>query len=257
MSHLDMHVFICREDNYGVLVHDPKSGATASIDAPDAAAIERELTRKGWQLTHIFVTHHHADHVEGNLHLKNQFGCTIVGPAAEADRIPGIGKQVKGGETFRFAARDVHVIATPGHTSGHIAYHIPSDFSVFVGDTLFSLGCGRVIEGTMEEMQASLAALRKLSPHTYVYSGHEYTEANARFALSVEPGNKALQQRAHVVAQQRARGEYTVPSILADEIKTNPFLRWDSPEIRKMVGLETASDAEVFAEVRNRKNAFR
>jgi hydroxyacylglutathione hydrolase len=257
MSHLDMHVFICREDNYGVLVHDPKSGATAAIDAPEAAAIERELKRKGWQLTHIFTTHHHFDHVEGNLHLKDQFGCTIIGPAEEASEIPGINKQVKGGDSFKFAGRDVHVIATPGHTKGHIAYHIPSDYSAFVGDTLFALGCGRVIEGTMDEMWASLAKLRKLSPHTYIYCGHEYTEANARFALTIEPGNRALQQRAETVSRQRAKGEKTVPSILSDELRTNPFLRWDSPEIRANLAMEKATDAEVFAEVRKRKNNFK
>ena len=257
MSHLDMHVFICREDNYGVLVHDNKSGATVAIDAPEAAAIERELTRKGWQLTHIFATHHHFDHVEGNLHLKDVFGCAIIGPAGEADKIPGIGKPVKGGDSFKFAGRDVRVIATPGHTKGHVAYHIPAEFSVFVGDTLFALGCGRVIEGTMDEMWHSLAALRKLSPHTFVYCGHEYTEANARFALTIEPGNRALQQRAEVVSRQRARGELTVPSVLADELKTNPFLRWDSAEIRANLGMEKASDIEVFTEIRTRKNNFK
>jgi hydroxyacylglutathione hydrolase len=257
MSHLDMHVFICREDNYGVLVHDNKTGATASIDAPEAAAIERELKRKGWQLTHILVTHHHFDHVEGNLALKDQFGCAIIGPAAEADKIPGIGKMVKGGDSFSFAGRTVQVIDTPGHTKGHIAYHMPSDFSAFVGDTLFAMGCGRVIEGTMEEMWNSLAVLRKLVPHTYIYCGHEYTEANARFALSVEPGNRALQQRAELVSRQRAKGEMTVPTLMADELKTNPFLRWDSPEIRKNLGMESASDAAVFAEVRTRKNNFK
>jgi hydroxyacylglutathione hydrolase len=257
MSHLDTHVFICRQDNYGVLVHDNKSGATASIDAPEATVIEQQLMKRGWQLTHIFTTHHHGDHVEGNLHLKKQFGCAIIGPAAEADRIPGIGQPVKGGDTFKFAGRDVHVIATPGHTKGHIAYHIPSEFSAFVGDTLFSLGCGRVIEGTMEEMCTSLATLRKLPPHTHLFSGHEYTEANARFALTVEPGNRALRQRAEMVSRQRANGEFTVPSILSDEIRTNPFLRWDSPEIRALLGMEQASDTEVFTEIRKRKNAFK
>lgn len=257
MSHLDTHVFICREDNYGVLVHDNKSGATASIDAPEATVIEQQLMKRGWQLTHIFTTHHHGDHVEGNLHLKKQFGCAIIGPAAEADRIPGIGQQVKGGDTFKFAGRDVHVIATPGHTKGHIAYHIPSEFSAFVGDTLFPLGCGRVIEGTMEEMWTSLATLRKLPPHTHLFSGHEYTEANARFALTVEPGNRALRQRAEMVGRQRVNGEFTVPSILSDEIRTNPFLRWESAEIRTLLGMEQASDAEVFAEIRKRKNAFK
>jgi len=257
MSHLDMEVFICREDNYGVLVHDHRSGATASVDAPDAEAIEKQLRQKGWQLTHILTTHHHGDHVEGNLELKREFGCTIIGPAAEADRIPGIGKLVKGGDVFTFGGRDVNVIATPGHTKGHIVYHIPSDYSLFAGDTLFALGCGRVIEGTMEEMWASLAALRQLSAHTYVYCGHEYTEANARFALTVESGNRALQQRADLVFRQRARKEKTVPSILGDEIKTNPFLRWDSPDIRKNLGMTAASDAEVFAEIRKRKNNFK
>jgi hydroxyacylglutathione hydrolase len=257
MSHLDMHLFICREDNYGCLVHDGKTGATASIDAPDASAIERELKKRGWQLTHIFTTHHHGDHVEGNLALKEQFACKIVGPALEADRIPGIDTQVKGGETFAFAGRDVHVIDTPGHTLGHIAYHIPEDYSVFVGDTLFPLGCGRVMEGTMEQMQASLAALGKLSPNTYVYSGHEYTVANAKFCIAMEPGNRALQQRAALVELERAQGKFTVPSILGDELKTNVFLRWDSAEIRERLALKDAGGAEVFRALRLKKNNFK
>jgi hydroxyacylglutathione hydrolase len=257
MSHLDMHVFICRQDNYGCLVHDHTSGATASIDTPDAQAIEGELKKRGWQLTHIFTTHHHGDHVEGNLALKEQFACKIVGPESEADRIPGIDMRVKGGGTFVFGGRDVHVIDTPGHTLGHVAYHIPADYSVFVGDTLFSLGCGRVMEGSMEQMQASLAALRKLSPNTYVYSGHEYTVANAKFCIAMEPGNRALQQRAAFVELERAQGRPTVPSILGDEIKTNVFLRWDSPEIRERLALKDASDAEVFRALRLKKNNFK
>jgi hydroxyacylglutathione hydrolase len=257
MAHLDMHQFICRSDNYGVLVHDHRTGATVSIDAPDAAAIERELQKRGWQLTHIWTTHHHEDHVAGNLALKEQFGCQITGPAAEADSIPGIHKPIKGGETFQWAGREVKVYDCPGHTKGHIAYHIPAEFSLFAGDTLFAMGCGRVIEGTMEQMWSSLDQFRKLKPHTFVYCGHEYTEANAKFAVSVEPGNRALQARATVVANQRLKGEMTCPTTIGDELKTNPFLRPDSPEIRKNLGLEQASDAEVFAELRRRKDNFK
>lgn len=257
MSHLEMHQFICRSDNYGLLVHDHKSGATASIDAPEATAIERELKKRGWQLTHIFTTHHHADHVEGNLALKEQFGCTIIGPKAEADKIPGLRKTVAGGENFTWAGRDVKVYDCPGHTKGHIAYHIPSEFSLFAGDTLFAMGCGRVFEGTLEEMWQSLNQFRTLSPSTFVYCGHEYTEANARFALTVDPSNRALHQRVTVVMNQRARGEMTCPTTIGDELKTNPFLRPDSPDIRRLLKMETATDAEVFAELRRRKDNFK
>jgi hydroxyacylglutathione hydrolase len=195
MAHIDTHQFICREDNYGVLLHDQRTGATASIDAPDAAAVERELKNKGWQLTHIFTTHHHGDHVEGNIALKERFGCTIIGPGAESTPIPGIDRTVAGGDTFQFAGREVRVIDTPGHTRGHISYYIPEETSAFVGDTLFALGCGRVVEGTMDMMWQSLDRLRSLPPATTVYVGHEYTEANARFALTIEPQNRTPQQR--------------------------------------------------------------
>ena len=256
MSHLEMHVFPCLSDNIGCLVHDHKTGATAAIDAPEAKAVEAELIKRGWQLTHIFNTHHHADHTDGNLYLRDLYGCRILGPAAEAEKIPGLATPLADGEVFSFAGRDVHVIATPGHTLGHIAFHIPQEYSLFAGDTLFALGCGRVIEGTLEQMFASLEKLKKLSAHTHVYCGHEYTVKNAEFALTIEPGNRALQQRAHVVAKERSEGKLTVPSALGDELKTNPFLRGDSAEIRKTVGLPDATEAEVFAEVRRRKDKF-
>jgi hydroxyacylglutathione hydrolase len=254
MSHLDMHQFICRSDNYGVIVHDHRTGATASIDAPDAAAIEKELKRKGWQLTHILTTHHHGDHVEGNLALKELYGCRIIGPKREAEKIPGIDQQVSGGDAFQWAGRQVKVYGCPGHTAGHIAYYIPEDHSLFAGDTLFAMGCGRVFEGTMADMWGSLDQFRKLKPHTFVYCGHEYTEANAKFALSVEPGNRKLQQRAIVIHNQRAKGEMTCPTTIGEELDTNPFMRPDSAEIRKNLGMENATDAEVFAELRQRKN---
>jgi len=257
MAHLEMHQFICRSDNYGLLVHDPNSSATASIDAPDAQTIEKQLKNRGWRLTHIFTTHHHADHVEGNEALMDQYGCVVIGPKAEADRIPGIQKEVAGGETFQWAGRDVKVYACPGHTKGHIAYSIPSEFLFFAGDTLFSLGCGRVFEGTMEEMYHSVNQFRTLPPSTLVYCGHEYTEANGRFAMSVEPGNRDLQQRVSEVSDQRRAGKMTCPSTIGDELKTNPFLRTDSPEIRRNLQMEGASDAEVFTELRHRKDVFK
>lgn len=256
MPHLEMHQFICRSDNYGLLVHDHQSGATASVDAPDAAAIERELKKRDWQLTHIFTTHHHIDHVEGNLQLEEQYNCIIIGPKTEADRIPGIKKEVSGGETFEWAGHDVRVYACPGHTRGHIAYSIPSECLLFAADTLFSLGCGRVFEGTLEEMYHSVNQFKTLSHETYVYCGHEYTESNARFALSVEPGNQALQQRADVVALLRKEGKMTCPTTIGDELNTNPFLRCGSIEIRRNLNMEGASEAEVFAELRRRKDNF-
>lgn len=257
MAHLAFHPFICRSDNYGLLLHDDKSGDTASIDAPDAAEIERHLARLGWRLTHIFTTHHHGDHVEGNTVLKQNSACKIIGPAAEAGRIPGLDRQVAGGDSFIWAGREVQVLDCPGHTKGHIAYLMPSEDAVFAGDTLFSVGCGRVFEGTMDEMYRSVSQFKSLSPSNRLYCGHEYTQSNVRFALSVEPGNTALQERAEEVGRLRAAGKMTCPSTIGEELRVNPFLRTDSAEIRKNLGLEQASDAEVFAELRCRKDGFR
>lgn len=257
MARLDIHQFICRSDNYGVLLHDHKSGETAAIDAPDAADVERQLTARGWRLTHILTTHHHGDHVEGNAALKQRFGCTIIGPQAEAAKIPGLDRAVSGGESFSWAGREVRVLDCPGHTAGHIAYHLPEEEMLFAGDTLFSLGCGRVFEGTMEEMHRSVSQFATLPASTRLYCGHEYTQSNARFALSVEPGNAALVARAAEVDRLRGMGEMTCPSALGEELKTNPFLRTGSTEIRRNLGLAGASDAEVFAELRRRKDSFR
>jgi hydroxyacylglutathione hydrolase len=256
MSHLEIHEFICRDDNYGVLVHDHLTGTTMAIDAPDAPAVAGELRRRGWQLTHILTTHHHEDHVAGNLELKEQFGCRIIGPDAEKDAIPGISKTVKGGDVFEIAKRKVKVFACPGHTKGHIAFHFPDDYLLFAGDTLFAMGCGRVIEGTMEEMFHSVNQFAQLHTITSVYVGHEYTLSNARFALSVEPGNKQLESRFEIVRSQREKNEMTCPTTIGDELKTNPYLRCSSLEIRQRLGLSGATDAAVFAELRERKNRF-
>jgi hydroxyacylglutathione hydrolase len=256
MTDLTIHQFICRSDNFGLLLHDHKSGATAAIDAPDATEVERQLGSRGWKLTDIFTTHHHGDHVEGNLALQQRYGCSITGPRAEASKIPGIGRQVAGGETFSWQGRDVCVLDCPGHTLGHVAYHMPAEGVVFAGDTLFSLGCGRVFEGSMEQMFNSVNELGALPPATMLYCGHEYTQSNARFALAVEPGNKVLAQRAAEVDRLRTEGRMTCPTTIAAERETNPFLRTRSAAIRKALGMEDATDVQVFAELRDRKNSF-
>lgn len=256
MSHLEIQQFMCREDNYGVLVHDHETGTTLSIDAPDAAAVAHNLKRRGWQLTHILTTHHHGDHVEGNLELAHEYGCQIIGPEAEKDRIPGIGKTIKGGDSFQLAKRKVTVFDCPGHTKGHIAFHFPDDYLLFAGDTLFAMGCGRVLEGNMDEMFHSVNQFAKLHAITSVYCGHEYTLANARFAVSVEPGNRVLMMRSETVRVQRDKGEMTCPTTVGDELKTNPFMRCDNLEIREKLGMKDATDSLVFAELRLRKNNF-
>ncbi|HEY7765361.1 MAG TPA: hydroxyacylglutathione hydrolase [Aestuariivirgaceae bacterium] len=254
MASLEVSQFPVLSDNYGVLLHDPASGQTASIDAADAAAVDAALKARGWSLTHVLVTHHHSDHTDGVLELKQAHGAAVYGPARDTRAIPGLDRGFSGGDRFSFAGREVSVIFAPGHTKGHIVYHLPADHLAFVGDVLFSLGCGRVIEGTMQEMWTSLDALRRLPPDTSIYCGHEYTLANARFALTVEPGNEALRRRAEEVAALRAKSLPTLPTTMAAERAANPFLRPDSEEIRTNLNMVKASDAEVFAELRERKN---
>lgn len=254
MTALEIELFACRSDNFGVLLHDPVTGATASIDAPEEKPILAALERRGWRLSHIFTTHHHGDHVEANLALKDRFGATIIGPARET--IPGIDRKVDGGDSFDFAGRRVEVIATPGHTVGHICFHLPEEKLLFAADTLFALGCGRVFEGTPAQMWESLSTLAALPDETTVYFGHEYTLSNARFARTVDPENAALARRADEIEALRADGVFTAPTTIGIEKATNPFLRAGDPVIRRHLGMEGASDAEVFAEIRGRKDRF-
>lgn len=256
MTGLQIHQFLCRSDNFGVLIHEPESGLTAAIDTPDAAPIRAALTEKRWRLTHIFTTHHHGDHTAGHEELKAQTGCHIVGPAKEAGSIPGIDQKVSEGDEFSFGRQSVRVLETPGHTLGHITYYLPEAGVAFVGDTLFSLGCGRLLEGTPEMMWTSLQKLKALPSGTLIYCGHEYTQSNARFALSIEPENEALQNRAAEVDALRARGELTLPVTLSAEIAQNPFLRPDSPQIQARLGLVGQPLATIFAEIRRRKDRF-
>lgn len=253
---LDIEQFICRSDNYGVLIHDAENDLTAAIDAPDARAIEAALKRRGWTLDFIFTTHHHVDHVEGNLELKEKFGVEIIGPKDEEARIPGIDRAVKDGDSFTFGLFRVRVISTPGHTAGEVCYYLPEAKVVFTGDTLFALGCGRLFEATPAVMYRSLGKLLALPGDTAIYCGHEYTESNARFALTVDPDNSALKERAAEIARLRAADRMTLPSSIALEMATNPFLRWHDARIRARLGLQDAPDEVVFAEIRKRKDLF-
>jgi hydroxyacylglutathione hydrolase len=256
MSELTVHMFPCLADNYGYLLHDAASGVTAAVDTPDAGEIARQLEAKGWRLTHILNTHHHADHAGGNLALKRETGCTIVGPRADAARIPGIDVAVAEGDFVELGAHRAEVFDTPGHTRGHIAYHFAAARAAFVGDTLFALGCGRLFEGTPGQMWSSLQKILRWPDDTRIYCAHEYTQSNARFALTVEPQNRSLQARAASVARLRAAGAATVPSTLGEERATNPFLRPQSGDLRATIGLTNAPDVEVFAKTRALKDAF-
>jgi hydroxyacylglutathione hydrolase len=256
MAGLQIHQFLCRQDNFGVLIHDPEAGLTAAIDAPETEPIRRALAEKGWRLTHILTTHHHGDHTAGHAALKAETGCHIVGPAKEAASIPGIDDQVGEGDSLSFGTQTVRVIETPGHTLGHVTYHLPDARVAFVGDTLFSLGCGRLLEGSAEMMWSSLQKLMALPPETSIYCGHEYTKSNAAFALTIEPGNAALQKRAREVDELRTAGQVTLPVTLADELAQNPFLRPDSLEIQERLGMVGQSLATIFAEIRRRKDRF-
>ncbi len=254
MAKIEIHQFPCLSDNYGVLVHDADAGVTASIDAPDAAAVMAALQSTGWRLTHILVTHHHADHTGGIPALKSETGCTVIGPKGEASRIPGMDKAVGDGDTFAFGTTQVHVLETPGHTIGHVSYWLPSAGVVFVGDTLFALGCGRVMEGNPEMMWASLKKLMALPPATRIYCGHEYTLANGKFALTIEPDNAKLQERMKTIEASRAAGKPTLPTRLDIELDTNPFLRAGNFAIKQRLGLSGQPDWKSFAEIRARKN---
>jgi hydroxyacylglutathione hydrolase len=239
-----------------VLLHDPESGATAAIDAPEAKAVEDAVAKTGWRLTDILVTHHHGDHTAGIGALKTHYKCRVVAPRNEAQRIAQVDETVGEGDTVRIGALEGHVIETPGHTAGHISYFFPKEKFAFVGDTLFSIGCGRVIEGNPEMMWQSLLKLRSLPDDTQLYCGHEYTAANIRFAKTIEPNNKALAARAEEVARLLAAGKATIPATIGAEKADNPFLRADVPEVAKSVGLAGSPAWKVFAEIRERKNKF-
>ena len=256
MAQLKIEQIPVLSDNYVYLLREPQAGITAVVDPAVAAPVLERLGVHGWKLDWILSTHHHVDHTGGNLELKDETGCRIAGPKADAARIPGIDLGLAEGDRFRLGDAEAEVLKTPGHTSGHLSYWFADAKALFCADTLFSLGCGRLFEGTPELIWRSLSKFAPLPDDALVYCGHEYTQANARFALTVDPDNPALRARAEEVERLRAAGKPTVPSTLGAERAANPFLRPHDPAIRRRLGLEDADDVRVFGELRRRKDAF-
>jgi hydroxyacylglutathione hydrolase len=243
-------------DNYSYLIHDATTGETAVIDPAQAEPVLQVLHQQGWQLTYILNTHHHGDHVGGNLELKRQTGCQIIASSADKHRIPAFDRGVQDGDTIQLGTHTAQIIATSGHTNGHIVYYFADSNALFCGDTLFVMGCGRLFEGTATELWQSLQKLKCLPANTRVYCAHEYSLTNARFALSVEPDNLALQQKMARIQQLRAENLPTVPSTIAEELATNPFLREHSLSLRKQIDCITQSTVEIFTKLRRLKDSF-
>jgi len=253
---LILRTIACLNDNYAFLLHNDASGATAVIDVPEVAPIAAALKSEGWSLSDIWITHHHDDHIQGVDALRKATGAKVTGAAADARRLPALDRAVDDGGSFDFAGATVQVIDVSGHTTGHIAFYVADAGAVFTADSLMAMGCGRLFEGDAPTMWASLQKLAALPHATLVCSGHEYTAANARFALSVDPDNVALKARTEAIAAARAKGEPTVPSILSLERSTNPFLRCADPDMAAGVGMTGAAPVDVFTEVRARKDRF-
>ena len=250
---LDIASFPCRSDNYGYLVRDTVSGSVAAIDAPEAAQVKAALDDLGWTLTHILLTHHHGDHVEGVEALR-QGDVKVIGAKADAGRLPKLDEKVAPGKSWKFGGHEVKIIDTPGHTVGHIVYHFPEQKVLFSGDTLFAMGCGRLFEGTAAQMWGALAELKKMPDETVVFFGHEYTAANGDFALDIEPENPELLTRIEEVTKTLNSGGRTTPTTMGVEKKTNPFLRSDTAAVARAVNLVGSDAPIVFAEVRRRKD---
>jgi len=253
---LEIVTIPCLSDNYTFLIHDPASGDTAVVDVPDAAPISAELKRRGWTLTHILLTHHHWDHIDGLSALLADHPAQVVGAAADAHRLPPLDHALSEGDTLQIGPETAQIIDVSGHTIGHIAFYFPDSRAVFTGDSLMALGCGRLFEGTAPQMFDSLSKLAALPPNTMVYSGHEYTAANARFAITVDPDNPDLRTRITDIDAARAKDLPTVPSLLSLELATNPFLRGHTTGVQTAVNMQDLDPASVFAKLRALKDAF-
>ena len=253
-SAVELVVVPCRTDNYAFLVHNAATGETALIDAPEVAPIKAALDARGWTLTDILITHHHDDHITGVDALRN--GARVIGAKTDAHRLPELDLAVAEGDVITVCGEPTQVIDVSGHTIGHIAFYMPGADLLFTADSLMALGCGRLFEGTPAQMWESMQKLRALPDETLICSGHEYTAANARFAASLDPDNPDLMSRINGIETSRAAGKPTVPSSLTEEKRTNPYLRVDLPEFKAVLGMAEASDVDVFAAVRARKDKF-
>ncbi len=254
MSQFEVEIVPVLSDNYVYILNEPDSGTTAVVDPPVTGPINELLANRGWAPSIILVTHHHPDHVAGVQELKAKYGARVYGPAAEREAIPGIDVALEEGDEVTVGDQTGTVLETPGHTRGHISYWFEESRALLCADTLFALGCGRLFEGTAEQMQQSMDKYGALPDDALVYCGHEYTQSNARFALTVDPNNEALVKRAQEIDRLRAEGRPTVPSTLGEERATNPFLRTSDPQIKRLLKMENATPAEVFGEIRQRKD---
>src|ERR1700724_2356352 len=250
----EIRLFPCLSDNFGHLIHDPAPNATASIDAPEAGPIIRALEREGWTLTDILITHHHHDHVGGVAELKQKYNCRVVAPHDKSTKIANVDLRAANADVIKVGSLLARVLETPGHTLDHVSYVFDNEKALFAADTLFSIGCGRGVEGTYPMMWESLLKLRALPDDFKLYCGHEYTAANVKFALTIEPDNATLKARAEEVKRLRADSKPTIPTLLGEEKKANVFLRADEPSVAAGVRRKGRGAAEVFGEIRERKN---
>ncbi|KAK4421585.1 putative hydroxyacylglutathione hydrolase 2, chloroplastic [Sesamum alatum] len=256
-SSLQIELVPCLRDNYAYLLHDVDTGTVGVVDPSEAVPVIDALNRKNWNLNYILNTHHHYDHTGGNMDLKERYGAKVIGSGLDKERIPGIDIVLNDGDKWMFASHEVLVMATPGHTRGHISFYFPGSKSIFTGDTLFSLSCGKLFEGTPMQMLSSLRKITSLPDDTNVYCGHEYTLSNSKFALSIEPGNEDLQSYASQVAHLRHKGLPTIPTSLGKEKLCNPFLRTSSTEIRQSLNIPlSANDAEALGVIRQAKDNY-
>ena len=253
---LTLTTVACLADNYAFIIGNPATKEAAVIDVPEAAPINAALLAGGWRLTTVLLTHHHWDHIDGLDGLANRVDLHIIGAAADAHRLPPLNTAVAEGDTIHVCGEDAQILDVSGHTVGHIAFHFAKSGFVFTADSLMALGCGRLLEGTPEQMWGSMQKLRALPPETIICSGHEYTATNAAFALTLEPDNANLRSRVEAIKAARINGEPTVPSTLALEQQTNPFLRADVPALKHAIGMDTADSTSVFTQIRARKDRF-
>jgi hydroxyacylglutathione hydrolase len=253
---MNIEIISCLNDNYSYLIHDKPSNMVAIVDPSEFDPCNNIIDNKYKKLDFILNTHHHYDHVGGNEDLKKKYGSIVLGFEDDKNRIPGIDKVLKDGQEFKIGSLSFTTIFIPGHTKGHIAFYSEKERTVFTGDTLFSLGCGRVFEGTYEQMLQSLIKLKNLPDETKVYCGHEYTYKNLEFCLKFNPSNILLKKKKEAIELNIKNKKPSIPSTIGDEIKTNIFFRFNDPDVKKAINLENSSDLEIFTKLRDLKDGF-